>query len=88
MLEVTFFNLYNDSNVWRRNNSLFNDSESYGNKILVLSFVKSFTIDTVFKKQSDRVVQFIKNIFEAGHISTTKYPASVMMFGVVEINGK
>ena len=62
--------------------------KNHGNRILVFSDEKKFTVDPVFNKQNDPVATFSKDISEIRKVSTTKHPASVMMLGVVASNGK
>ena len=48
----------------------------------------TFTADLVINKQNNRVVGFDKSISDLHCVSTAKYPASVMMLGVVASNGE
>jgi hypothetical protein len=67
---------------------LLNDLKSHGNRILIFSDEKTFTVDPVFNKQNDRVVSFGQDVSKVRYVSTTKHPASVMMLGVVASNGE
>ena len=71
-----------------RSKRLLNDMKNHGNRILIFSDEKTFTVDPVVNKQNDRVVSFGQDVSEVRNISTTKHPASVMMFGVVASNGE
>ena len=46
----------------------------------------TFTVDTLFNKLNDRVVTFGNNVSEHRRVSTTKHPASIMMFVFVASN--
>ena len=71
-----------------RSTCFLNDMKNHGNRILVFSNEKRFTVDPVFNKQNNRVATFGKDISEICKVSTTKHPASVMMLGVVASNGE
>ena len=62
--------------------------KSNGNRILIFSDEKTFTVDPVINKQNDRVVSFGQDISTVRYVTTTKHPASVMMLGVVASNGE
>ena len=49
---------------------------------------KISTVDPVFNIQNDRVVTFGNAASEHGGVSTAKFPASIMMLGVVASNGR
>ena len=66
---------------------LLNDFKHDGNRIIIFSDEKTFTVDPVINKQNDRVVKFDKSISDVSCVSTIKYPASAMMLGVVASNG-
>ena len=65
-----------------------NDLKSHGNRILIFSDEKTFTVNPVFNRQNDRVVGFRNDVSNRQRESTTKHPASVMMIGVVASNGE
>ena len=65
-----------------RGNSLLTDLKNHGNQIVIFSDEKMFTVDPVANKLNDSIVSFSQDV------STTKRPASVMMFGVVAANGE
>lgn len=67
---------------------LRNDMKNCGNRIVIFSDEKTFTVDPVVNKQNDRVVSYGKDVSEVRNTSTTKRPASVMMLGVVGSNGE
>ena len=67
---------------------LLNDMKSHGNRDLIFSDEKTFTVDPVINKQNDRVVSFGQDISDICCITTTKHPASVMMLSVVASNGQ
>ena len=71
-----------------RSTRLLNDLKSHGNRILIFSDEKTFTVDPVFNRQNDRVVSFGNDVSNHQRVSTTKHPASVMMLGVVASNGE
>ena len=56
--------------------------------MFIFSYEKTFIVDSVFNKQTDRVVTFGNEFFEYRRVSTTKYPVSIMMLGVVASNGE
>ena len=66
---------------------LLDDLKHHRNRIII-SNEKTFTVYPVIKKQNDRVVEFDKSIFDVRCKSTTKFPASAMMLGVVASNGE
>ena len=59
-----------------------------GNRIVILSDEKTFTVDPVYNKQNDRVVKIRNDVFEHRRMSTTKHPASIVMPGVIASNGE
>ena len=65
---------------------LLNDLKHHGNRIIIFYDEKTFTVDPVINKQNYRVVGFDKSIFDVRCKSTSKYPASTMMLGVVASN--
>jgi len=67
---------------------LLNDMKSHGNRVVIFSDEKTFTVDPVINKQNDRVVSFGQDISDVRYVTTTKHPASVMMLGVVASNGE
>ena len=69
-----------------RGNRLINDLKNHGNRIVIFSHEKTFSVDPVVNKQNDRIVSFGQDISELRNVSTTKHPASVMMLGVVTSN--
>ena len=71
-----------------RSTLLLNDLKDHGNRVLIFSDEKTFTVDPVFNKQNDRVVTFGNDVSEHRRMSTTKHPASIMMLGVVASNGE
>ena len=60
-------------------NYLLNDLEIHGNRIVIFSDVKTFTVDPVVNKQNDYIINFGQDISELQNASTTKHPASMMM---------
>ena len=50
------------------------DLKHHGNRIIIFSDEKTFTVDPVINKQNDRVVGFDKSIFDVRCVSITKYP--------------
>jgi len=66
---------------------LLNNLKNHGNRVVIFSDEKTFTVDPVMNKQNDRVVSFGQDVSEYRNVSTTKHPASVMMLGVVASNG-
>ena len=66
-----------------RSTRFLNDLKNHGNRILICSSEKNFTVDPVFNKQNDRVVRFRNNVSKPCRVSTTKRPDTIMMFGVV-----
>ena len=64
---------------------IFNDLKSHGNRVIIFSDEKTFTVDPVINKQNDRVVSFGQDISGVRYVSTTKHPASAMMLGVVTL---
>ena len=76
-------------NCLERSTSLLKDLKNHGNRILILSDEKTFTFIPGFNKQNDRVATFENDVSEHCRLSTTKYPASILMlFGVVASNGE
>lgn len=71
-----------------RSRRLLNDLKSHGNRVLIFSDEKTFTVDPVINKQNDRVVSFGQDVSKVRYVSATKHPASVMMLGVVASNGE
>ena len=71
-----------------RGKRLLNDLKNHGNRIVVFSDEKTFTVDPVVNKQNDCIVSFGQDTSELRNVSTTKHPASVMMLGVVASNGE
>ena len=67
---------------------LLNDMKNHENQILIFFDQKTFMVNPVFNKQNSHVVTFGKDISEIRKVSTTKHPASVMMLGVVALNGE
>ena len=88
LLKKPFLNRLMIQKRLERSTRFLNDMENHGNRILVFSDEKRFTVDSVFNKQNDRVATFGKDISEIRKVSTTKHPASVMMLGVVASNGE
>ena len=66
---------------------LLNDLKNHGNRIIIFSHEKTFTVDNIFSKQNDLMVTFRNAVSEHRRVSTTKHPASITMFGAVESNG-
>lgn len=66
---------------------LLNNLKNHGNRVVIFSDEKTFTVDPVMNKQNDRVVSFGQDVSEYRYVSTTKHPATVMMLGVVASNG-
>ena len=64
-----------------------NDTKNHGNRILICSDEKNFTVDLVFNKQNNRVVTFGNDVSVQRIMLTIKHPASIMMIGVVALNG-
>ena len=69
-----------------RGNRILNDLKNHGNRIVIFSDEKTFTVDPVVNKQNDRIASFGQDIFELRNVSTTKHPASVVMLRVVALN--
>lgn len=67
---------------------LLNSIKHNGNRIVIFSDEKTFTVDPVINNQNDRVVCFDKSEYGIRNVTTTKHPASVMMLGVVASNGE
>lgn len=63
------------------------DIKHNGNRIIVYSDEKTFTVDPVYNKQNDRVISFGKTPPNMRSVSKTKHPASVMMLGIVASTG-
>ena len=49
---------------------------------------KTFTLYPIINKQNDRVICFEKSKYSIQNVTMTKYPAPVMMLGVVASNGE
>ena len=71
-----------------RGDRLLNDLRNHGNRIVIFSDVKMFTVDPAVKKQNDGIVCFGQGISELRNVSTNKHPASVMILGVMASNGE
>ena len=80
-----------------RSTSLLNDLKNHGNRILIFSDKKTFTVvfnkqddlqQTVFNKQDDRAVTFGNDLSEYRRLSTTMHPTSIIMLRVVASNGE
>ena len=67
---------------------LLNNIKNHGNRIIIFSDEKTFTVDPVVNKQNDRAVSFGQDVSEVRNVSTTKQLASVMMLGNVSSNGE
>ena len=67
---------------------LQNDLKSHENRMLIISYEKTFTVDPVFNKQTNRVVAFGNDVSEQRRVSTTKHSASIIILGAVVSNGK
>ena len=65
-----------------------NDLKSHGNRVIIFSDEKTFTVDPVINKQNDRVLSFGQDISGVRYVCTTKHQTSAMMLGVVASNGK
>ena len=70
-----------------KSSSLLHDLKNRGNRILSFSYEKTFTVAIIFNKQIDRVVTIENDVSEYRKVSTTKHSASIMMPGVVALNG-
>ena len=70
------------SGIKQKQKKLLNNIKNNNNRTIIFSDEKSFTVNYFINKQNDRVVSFDQDISEVGNVSTTKYPASVMMLGV------
>lgn len=57
-------------------------------RVIFFSDEKTFTVDPVVNKRTDRVVCFEDSPSELRHVTRTKHPASVMMLGVVASTGE
>ena len=57
-----------------RSTRLLNDLKSHGNRILIFSDEKTFTVDPVFNRQNDRAVSFGNDVSNHKRVSTTKHP--------------
>ena len=57
-------------------------------KVIFFSDEKTFMVDPVVNKQNERVVSFGKDISEVRYLSRIKHQTSVMMLGVVVLNGE
>ena len=71
-----------------RSTCLFNDLKNHGNRIFIFSNEKIFTGDPVFNKYNDYVVWVENDDSIYRWVSKTKHPASIMMLGVLVLNGK
>ena len=68
-----------------RSTRLLNDQENHGNWNLRIFRWKNFHRWSCLQQKDNRVVAFRNNVSEHRRVSTTKHPASIMMFGVVAL---
>ncbi len=62
---------------------LLNDLKHHGDRVIIFSDEKMYTVGPIINKQNDRMICFNKVAASDVYVSTTEHPASVMMLGVV-----
>ena len=56
-----------------RGNRLHNDQKNHGNRIVIFSDEKTFTVDPVVNKQNDRIVSFGQNIWVTERVNNQTF---------------